>query len=260
MKLNEHEALLTPKTLLVPYSPHHVPTYHEWMQDPHLQAATASEPLTLAAEYAMQQSWRTDADKLTFIACTAPPVPPTPSPTPPPHITAEKGDAPGSMIGDVNLFLSPDSDPDSEHEENDVKNDEHRRGDKDEQQTIKAIGEVEIMIASHRHQGQGLGREILLSFLWYILASLDAIMAEYHGVHGDGKTKASQLTYLRVKIDKDNARSVKLFESVGFKKVKEEPNYFGEVELRWPVTSGSLEEIEKRMEGGVPRKVPYKAT
>lgn len=32
------------------------------MQDPVLQAQTASEPLTLDEEYEMQQSWRDDDD------------------------------------------------------------------------------------------------------------------------------------------------------------------------------------------------------
>ena len=30
---NFSPAVLTPRLLLVPYSSHHVPTYHEWMQD-----------------------------------------------------------------------------------------------------------------------------------------------------------------------------------------------------------------------------------
>ena len=32
----------------------HIPKYHEWMANPDLQEATASEPLTLEAEYEMQ--------------------------------------------------------------------------------------------------------------------------------------------------------------------------------------------------------------
>lgn len=41
-----------------------VATYHEWMQDPVLQEQTASEPLTLDAEYEMQRSWRNDKDSV----------------------------------------------------------------------------------------------------------------------------------------------------------------------------------------------------
>jgi hypothetical protein len=44
-----------------------VDTYHGWMADPALQAATASEPLTLEEEYAMQRTWLEDEDKCTFI-------------------------------------------------------------------------------------------------------------------------------------------------------------------------------------------------
>lgn len=36
--------------------------YHEWMKDPYLQEMTASEPLTLDEEYAMQKSWLEDED------------------------------------------------------------------------------------------------------------------------------------------------------------------------------------------------------
>jgi RimJ/RimL family protein N-acetyltransferase len=56
-----------PKVLLVPYRPEHVERYHHWMQRPELLAATASEPLTLPEEYAMQETWYRDAHKCTCI-------------------------------------------------------------------------------------------------------------------------------------------------------------------------------------------------
>ena len=52
---------------LVPYSPWHVETYHEWMKDPYILKMTASEPLTMRQEYAMQKMWNEDSTKRTFI-------------------------------------------------------------------------------------------------------------------------------------------------------------------------------------------------
>ncbi len=41
--------------------------YHEWMKSEELQQLTASEPLTLAEEYQMQQTWlEDDNSKLTY--------------------------------------------------------------------------------------------------------------------------------------------------------------------------------------------------
>lgn len=228
-------ALLTPRILLVPYVSHHVPTYHNWMQDPELQAATASEPLTLREEYAMQEAWRTDADKLTFIVCTPPP-------TEREHITAEQEDAPQSMIGDVNLFLNPDAD------------DEGAEDGKEEQ---ALIGEIEIMIADRTQQGKGMGSEILLAFIWYILQTHTPSMEEYHSSNPNGK-KSSSLKYLRAKIDKENVRSTKLFEGVGFRKVSETPSYFGEIELRLTICADSLQGVETGMDA-IPRVLAYKS-
>ena len=45
---------------MVPYMEAHVPKYHEWMQDPALLQATASEPLTLQQEFQMQLTWTQD--------------------------------------------------------------------------------------------------------------------------------------------------------------------------------------------------------
>ncbi|KAL5382535.1 hypothetical protein PMIN03_012093 [Paraphaeosphaeria minitans] len=235
MKINEHTALLTPKVLLVPYASHHVPTYHTWMQDPDLQAATASEPLTLKEEYAMQESWRRDADKLTFIVCT-PPL------TECEHITAEQEDAPPSMIGDVNLFLNTDTEDEG-------------AGDGEGAQAL--LGEIEIMIANRTQQGKGVGYEILLVFMWYILQTQTLSMKEYHCSNPNGR-KNSTLKYLRAKIDKDNVRSTKLFQGVGFSKVSETPNYFGEIELRWTIGKDSLKDVETRLDA-TPQVLAFKS-
>jgi hypothetical protein len=112
----------------------------------------------------MQTSWRTDADKLTFIACRNAPEPVPTSKIEPesphgpsdfPHVAFGCEDAPHLMIGDVNLFLNPDDEDDEEEGSDD--------DDKMIEKTNAVIGEVEIMIASKAHQGKGLGREILQS-------------------------------------------------------------------------------------------------
>ncbi|QDS67686.1 hypothetical protein FKW77_005317 [Venturia effusa] len=214
MKLNATTSLLTPKILLVPYSPHHVPQYHTWMQSPDLQKLTASEPLSLEEEYAMQESWREDGDKLTFITCL------------PLGRQGERkgeeeglvvqgglGDGDGRMIGDVNLFLSEDD------------GDEGRDGS-GEKGVRQVIGEIEIMIAAPEARGKGYGKAILLTFLWYIITNTSGILYEY------SKKGNASLKFLRVKIDAENQTSISLFEKVGFTKTSPKPNYFNEVELR----------------------------
>ncbi|KAH7062347.1 GNAT domain-containing protein [Macrophomina phaseolina] len=225
MKVNEYTALLTPRVLLVPYSAHHVPTYHAWMQDPAIRAATASEPLTLAEEYAMQRSWRDDGDKLTFIQ------PPATSITTPRTIVGKVDDAPARMIGDVNLFLVPDD----EDEDDDANNQPLRNS------TVAVVGELEIMIASPAYQGRGIGAAVLAAFITYVDRHLESILAEYSATSAGGATATTtaaaavtkmSLKHLRVKIGSTNVRSLRLFEKVGFVRVSETPNFFGELELR----------------------------
>lgn len=67
MKLNYNMTIDGKRVKLVPYRPEHVPIYHNWMMDPQLLEATASEPLSLEDEYGMQASWRDDPKKCTFI-------------------------------------------------------------------------------------------------------------------------------------------------------------------------------------------------
>eukprot|EP00834_Sanchytrium_tribonematis_P009040 NODE_1409_length_1126_cov_0.479065.p1 type:complete len:111 gc:universal NODE_1409_length_1126_cov_0.479065:411-743(+) len=68
-------------TYLVPYYSKYVEKYHEWMTNSQILALTASDPVLLSDEYAMQESWASDPDKFTFIIF---------------HYK--------TMIGDVNIF------------------------------------------------------------------------------------------------------------------------------------------------------------
>ncbi|KMK54541.1 DNA polymerase delta subunit 2 [Aspergillus fumigatus Z5] len=242
-------AISTTKVLLVPYSSWHVPHYHEWMKDEEIQAATASEPLTLEEEYAMQRSWRQDADKLTFIICL-----PVPRPRsehqhqterqeqqlPGSGLRLQDGDdAPGQMLGDINLFLRVEDEDEDE--------DENKKGPSCPQ----IIGEVELMIAEKASQRRGYGRAALLAFLRYVLEHEVDIVGEFVRGTGAGATLPGRTDWkfgaLSVKIGKENGRSLALFESVGFCKVSEEPSYFGEFELKRVRKELSLESVDEAM-------------
>jgi RimJ/RimL family protein N-acetyltransferase len=146
----------------------------------------------------MQQSWRADHDKLTFIACL-----PVDGQTG--EIVSGIQDSPSRMIGDVNLFLSAaDEDPEG------------------------CIGELELMIARPSLRRRGHGRATVLAFLHYIAAHLQGILDEYKKSQAVG---SMSLLLLRVKIGNKNEKSIKLFESVGFIQAADGPNYFDEIEL-----------------------------
>lgn len=183
----------------------------------------------------MQQSWRGDADKLTFIVCLAREEIVNSTGT---QAAMQGGvdDRPERMIGDINLFLfEPEDDDDDEDDIDATKT-------KETPPSTPIIGEIELMIARKDLHRQGYGRGALLSFMSYVLDSWAGIAAEYgNGVAGDTAT-SRKLEYLRVKINRSNERSTALFKSVGFEQTAAGANYFGEVELRWkPVR----EELEK---------------
>ncbi|KAL9618345.1 MAG: hypothetical protein Q9160_006927 [Pyrenula sp. 1 TL-2023] len=201
-----------------------------------IRSATASEPLTLAEEYSMQQSWQTDTDKLTFIVCKALE---NSQDTNANDISVQPHlhDAPAQMLGDVNLFLSLS-----------------------DESTV--IGELELMIAEKAQHRKGYGRAALLVFLIYILDHERAIVEAF--LRGDGGVKEGpsplfRFHHLAAKIGKENLRSLALFENLGFVKMGEEANYFGEWELRLKgLTAERVEDLIGRWELGPCVELEYK--
>ncbi|KAK0665584.1 putative acetyltransferase [Cercophora samala] len=240
MKLNEHIAISTPSLLLVPYEAHHVPTYHQWMQDPEIQSATASEPLTLEEEYENQLSWRTSTDKLTFIICS--PLPSSPSPTADiAAVVPDDADTPGKMLGDVNLFLYPYEEEEDEEEFSDGP---VPRG---------VVGEVDIMIADKQNRGRGLGEEVVRAFVGWVWGCRGEVVGEYlsdklvDGKEGGegGRVVVPELRMLMVKIGEGNEASLRLFrDKLGWEQ-EGGRNYFGEVKFVLRDVGGWVERGKK---------------
>lgn len=103
------------------------------------------------------------------------------------------------------------------------------------------------MIADKSSQRKGHGKTSLLIFLDYILEHWSLIGREFSSSPSFSSSSASstsfsaalvapQLAYLRVKVHETNVGSIRLFESVGFQRVSETANYFGEIEMRWYTT------------------------
>ncbi|XP_008305262.1 alpha/beta-tubulin-N-acetyltransferase 9 [Stegastes partitus] len=134
MKINENTLLEGLQVVLVPYNKQHVPRYHEWMKSPELQLLTASEPLTLEQEYDMQQSWRDDDDKCTFIILDKQ------------RWMDSSLEEEQCMVGDVNIFLTDPADP--------------------------SLAELEVMIAEPRYRGKGIGKEVTRMMMSYALTHL----------------------------------------------------------------------------------------
>ncbi|KAI2621560.1 acetyltransferase domain-containing protein [Xylaria nigripes] len=259
MRINETIAVSTPRVLLVPYDPHHVERYHEWMQNVALREATASDLLSLDEEYENQQSWRTSHDKLTFIVCQPAikgPIDAAPAPIAAEdshganegtlRIHAGEDDTPARMIGDINLFLTAD-DNNGNDGENEAENKERGCGGR-ESTWYDVKGEIDIMIAVPEHRRQGLGEAAVSAFLRFLAENIGAIMSEYsrsassftspsmrwESVGIEAVTlpavKSARLRRLVAKIHASNAGSVRLFDKLGFKR-DGEPDYFNEISL-----------------------------
>ncbi|KAK8110405.1 uncharacterized protein PG998_006862 [Apiospora kogelbergensis] len=220
MKYNESIAVSTSRVLLVPYDAHHVPQYHTWMEDEAIREATASDRLTLQEEYENQISWRTSADKLTFILCR--PLEPAAAGG---TVVAGRDDVPGRMLGDINMFLTP-WDDENEHE------DAAPEAKENEAEFVKA--EVDVMIAGATDRGKGLGKAAVGALLEFVSRNREAILHEYAASIEEKKNDTSlEIREFVVRIKASNAGSIALFTGFGFRQ-RGEVNYFGEVEMVLP--------------------------
>ncbi|KAJ1663366.1 hypothetical protein IW140_001916 [Coemansia sp. RSA 1813] len=133
MRANKNLVIIGKQVVLVPYEKEHVPKYHEWMKSPFLQEMTGSEPLTIDEEYEMQQSWRNDDDKCTFIILAKDPADGSLLPC---NLYNTE-----TMIGDVNFYLNNHDNP---HE-----------------------AELEVMIAEQTYSGRGIATEVIKLMMYY---------------------------------------------------------------------------------------------
>ncbi|GAA6015136.1 hypothetical protein JCM11491_000478 [Sporobolomyces phaffii] len=218
MLLNEATTLYTPRLVLRPYRRWHVPQYHAWMEDPTVREQTASERLSMQEEEEMQQSWRLDEDKLTFIVHLRSPTAPSPETDPTGFLRAHN-DA-STMLGDVNLFLhsSVESDSDEDDEARAVAPlDEPTRRQPPRATTL---AELEIMLpttpTSLYRPRTGLALETLHAFVAYAQRHLELAPSQFIA-----------------KIGFDNLPSLALFRKLGFVETKR-VEVFREVEMGWP--------------------------
>ena len=177
--------------------PEHLPKYHEWMQDPKILEATGSEPLTMDQEIEMQQSWRDDPDKCTFIVLAKELCRLSNG-----NNSLDVTENLEAMLGDVNLFLSEIEDDDETEaqvvqstvgeakEESQTSNDETKKAP-------EVQAEIDIMIAEKDFQGKGMGKAATCMMLLYGATSL-------------------KVKRFFCKINEDNEASLKLFKSIGF--------------------------------------------
>lgn len=181
MRLNEHLKLVGPHVILVPYEAKHVEKYHRWMQNEELQQLTASEPLTLEQEYAMQKSWREDDDKCTFLILEK-------------SVYEKTCDEIEALIGDTNIFLL--------------------EADDDEDGVDLKTGEIEIMIAEQPARGKRYGWESTLLMLAFGAKKLN--LRRYRAITKDSNAKAIGMF---TKMGFKEVKRVPVFQEVTFEKL-----------------------------------------
>lgn len=158
----------------------------------------------------MQQTWRVDGDKLTFIVCRSRSdcrsqdttgVSPSPLGL---DLEADLdgrpddsvvGTGPVTMVGDVNMFISVE---DRDDGLDDGAEDDNGQGNKTSAATTWSsslsssepqpqpqlrdtviVAELELMIAEKTQRGQGLGKATIRTFLRYVMQHEEQILAEF---------------------------------------------------------------------------------
>ncbi len=145
MRSNWDIVIVGSQIVLAPYRRQFVQKYHSWMQDETLLESTCSEKLTLEEEYSMQESWRDDEKKCTFIILDGERY----------RESMGKGldmeqwnvALEESMVGDVNVFFNdPDDDP--------------------------TAVEIEVMVAEMSYRKRGIGKEAVVLMMRYCINQL----------------------------------------------------------------------------------------
>jgi len=218
------------------------------MQDPFLLDVTASEPLSMDQEIEMQQEWRDDERKCTFIILArdilgsedisgemgeidVPPIPSEENSTVENEYPCLVKETLHAMIGDINLFLS---DEEEKIDQEDLQNWLHNGPDENESNaaTEPTQAELDIMIARQSHRHKGLGVDLALSMMHYG-ASILGIRRFF------------------VKIKDTNISSLKLFrEKLGFVQCAF-VECFGEYELecKCETAADMVQLIEEKFKG-----------
>lgn len=143
MRDNFNTCFVGSRAVLVPYLKEHVDKYHEWMKDSYILEMTASEPLTIEEEYEMQQSWRDDQKKCTFIILSKNNLDTSNAILTSSNSTDKLGE---SMAGDVNLYIN-----------------DYYDGNR---------AEIEVMIAEKSHRRKGLAKEALQMMMLFGVRNL----------------------------------------------------------------------------------------
>ena len=160
MRKNYGTVLVGKRAVLVPYRKEHVEIYHEWMKSDFLLEMTGSEPLSFEEELEMQESWKNDDEKCTFIIlnradCEQ-------------YLSVSDADSKevielpesfitnslSAMCGDVNLFLS------EEDLDDDSCDDDAHGSEIDGANAIESRkqAELDVMVAETSHRGKGIGK------------------------------------------------------------------------------------------------------